>query len=68
LHPENIESRETMPEGPITGIVLANELLDNIPSRMYAFKSPLNCLANLNRLVATLTMVLSLKENVVSRI
>jgi SAM-dependent MidA family methyltransferase len=37
LHPENIESRETMPEGPITGVVLANELLDNLPFRLFVF-------------------------------
>jgi SAM-dependent MidA family methyltransferase len=35
LHPDNIESRETMPEGPITGVILANELLDNLPLRFY---------------------------------
>lgn len=37
LHPDNIESRETMPEGPITGVVLANELLDNLPFRLFVF-------------------------------
>jgi SAM-dependent MidA family methyltransferase len=37
LHPESIESRETMPEGPITGVVLANELLDNMPFRLFVF-------------------------------
>ena len=37
LHPDNIESRETMPEGPITGVVLANELLDNMPFRLFVF-------------------------------
>jgi SAM-dependent MidA family methyltransferase len=37
LHPENIESRETMPEGLFTGVVLANELLDNLPFRLFVF-------------------------------
>jgi SAM-dependent MidA family methyltransferase len=37
LHPDNIESRETMPEGPITGVILANELLDNMPFRLFVF-------------------------------
>jgi SAM-dependent MidA family methyltransferase len=36
-HPDNIESRETMPEGPITGVILANELLDNLPFRLFVF-------------------------------
>ena len=37
LHPQGVESRETMPEGPITGIILANELLDNLPFRLFVF-------------------------------
>lgn len=37
LHPQGIESRETMPDGPITGVVLANELLDNLPFRLFVF-------------------------------
>jgi SAM-dependent MidA family methyltransferase len=37
LHPENIESRGTMPEGLFTGLVLANELLDNLPFRLFVF-------------------------------
>jgi SAM-dependent MidA family methyltransferase len=37
LHPKGIESRETMPDGPITGVVLANELLDNLPFRLFVF-------------------------------
>jgi SAM-dependent MidA family methyltransferase len=36
-HPDNIESRETMPEGPITGVVLANELIENLPFRPFVF-------------------------------
>jgi SAM-dependent MidA family methyltransferase len=37
LHPEKIESRGTMPEGLFTGLVLANELLDNLPFRLFVF-------------------------------
>jgi SAM-dependent MidA family methyltransferase len=37
LHPDNIESRETLPDGPITGVVLANQLLDNLPFRLFVF-------------------------------
>ena len=37
LHPLGVESRETMPDGPITGVVLANELLDNLPFRLFVF-------------------------------
>ena len=37
LHPQGIESRETMPDGPITGVILANELLDNLPFRLFVF-------------------------------
>lgn len=37
LHPQNVESRETMPDGPITGVILANELLDNLPFRLFVF-------------------------------
>ena len=29
------ESAPTMPEGPLTGVVLANELLDNLPLRLF---------------------------------
>jgi len=39
LHPQGVESRETMPDGPITGVVLANELLDNLPFRLFVFDS-----------------------------
>ena len=31
LHPEAVESRADLPPGPFVGVVLANELLDNIP-------------------------------------
>ena len=37
LHPHGVESRETMPDGPITGVILANELLDNLPFRLFVF-------------------------------
>ncbi len=37
LHPQGIESRETMPDGPITGVILANELLDNLRFRLFVF-------------------------------
>ena len=37
LHPQGVESHETMPDGPITGVILANELLDNLPFRLFVF-------------------------------
>jgi len=37
LHPIGIESRSSMPSAPITGVVLANELLDNLPFRLFVF-------------------------------
>ena len=37
LHPQGVESHETMPNGPITGVILANELLDNLPFRLFVF-------------------------------
>ena len=37
LHPQSVESRETMPDDPITGVILANELLDNLPFRLFVF-------------------------------
>ena len=37
LHPQSVESRETMPEEQITGVILANELLDNLPFRLFVF-------------------------------
>jgi SAM-dependent MidA family methyltransferase len=37
LHPQGVESRETMPDGPITGVILVNELLDNLPFRLFVF-------------------------------
>lgn len=38
-HPEGVTSRAEMPDGPIVGIVLANELLDNVPFRLFVFDS-----------------------------
>ena len=37
LHPQGVESRETLPDGAITGVILANELLDNLPFRLFVF-------------------------------
>jgi len=37
LHPQGVESRETMSDGLITGVILANELLDNLPFRLFVF-------------------------------
>ncbi|MGD9705091.1 MAG: SAM-dependent methyltransferase [Acidimicrobiia bacterium] len=34
LHPSGIESLPELPDGPIVGVVLANELLDNLPFRL----------------------------------
>lgn len=34
-HPETVTSTERMPEGDIVGVVLANELLDNLPFRLW---------------------------------
>jgi len=36
-HPDGITSSTEMPFGPITGVVLANELLDNLPFRLMVF-------------------------------
>lgn len=37
LHPAGIESTAELPQGPITGVVIANELLDNLPFRLLVF-------------------------------
>ena len=37
LHPQSVESCETMPDEQITGVILANELLDNLPFRLFVF-------------------------------
>lgn len=39
LHPRGIESRSDLPEGPFTGVIFANELLDNLPFRLAVFDS-----------------------------
>jgi SAM-dependent MidA family methyltransferase len=36
-HPPAVESRAELPAGPIDGVVLANELLDNLPFRLAVF-------------------------------
>jgi SAM-dependent MidA family methyltransferase len=36
-HPAGIESRADLPEGPFTGVIIANELLDNLPFRLCVF-------------------------------
>ena len=36
-HPEGIESRADLPSEPIDGVILANELLDNLPFRLAVF-------------------------------
>lgn len=33
-HPSTVESLADMPDGPLTGVVFANELLDNLPFRL----------------------------------
>ncbi|MPY93784.1 MAG: hypothetical protein GEV08_12200 [Acidimicrobiia bacterium] len=33
-HPEGVKSLEDLPEGPVLGVVVANELLDNLPFRL----------------------------------
>ena len=37
MQPSDVESRSSMPSGLITGVVLANELLDNLPFRLFVF-------------------------------
>ncbi|MET0146191.1 MAG: SAM-dependent methyltransferase [Ilumatobacteraceae bacterium] len=36
-HPDGVESRSDMPDGPFHGVVLANELLDNLPFRLAVY-------------------------------
>lgn len=36
-HPSHVDSRADLPDGPFDGVVLANELLDNIPFRLCVF-------------------------------
>ena len=37
MHPDFVESVEVFPEREINGVVLANELLDNLPFRLFVF-------------------------------
>jgi SAM-dependent MidA family methyltransferase len=34
LQPEDLERREALPDEPFVGVILANELLDNLPTRL----------------------------------
>ena len=36
-HPDGVTSLESLPEGPLTGVVIANELIDNVPFRLMVF-------------------------------
>ena len=36
-HPESVESVDAVPDGAITGVFIANELLDNLPFRLAVF-------------------------------
>jgi len=36
-HPDGIESQSEMPDGPFEGVIVANELLDNLPFRLAVF-------------------------------
>jgi SAM-dependent MidA family methyltransferase len=38
-HPDGITSQAMMPTGPLDGVVIANELLDNLPFRLAVFDS-----------------------------
>jgi SAM-dependent MidA family methyltransferase len=33
-HPDDVESRADLPDGPFDGVIIANELLDNLPFRL----------------------------------
>ena len=37
LHPVGVESRPDLPDGPFEGVIVANELLDNVPIRLCVF-------------------------------
>jgi SAM-dependent MidA family methyltransferase len=37
LHPEGVQSLQELPHGPRVGVIIANELLDNIPFRLAVF-------------------------------
>jgi SAM-dependent MidA family methyltransferase len=36
-HPDGVESRSDLPDGPFDGVIVANELLDNLPFRLAVF-------------------------------
>lgn len=36
-HPDGVESATELPDGPLDGVILANELLDNLPFRLAVF-------------------------------
>ena len=36
-HPDRVTSLDSLPDGPIAGVVVANELLDNLPFRLAVF-------------------------------
>lgn len=36
-HPDGVDSRSTMPDGPFSGVIIANELLDNLPFDIAVF-------------------------------
>jgi SAM-dependent MidA family methyltransferase len=36
-HPEGVQSLADLPQGPITGVIIANELLDNLPFRLAVY-------------------------------
>jgi SAM-dependent MidA family methyltransferase len=33
-HPDGVRSLESLPDGPVTGVIVTNELLDNLPFRL----------------------------------
>jgi SAM-dependent MidA family methyltransferase len=37
MHPDFVESVESIPDGSIQGVVLANELLDNLPFKLFVY-------------------------------
>ena len=38
-HPDGVESRSRLPTAPLRGVIIANELLDNLPFRLFVFDS-----------------------------
>lgn len=37
LHPAGVVSTQKMPSAPVNGVIIANELLDNLPFRLFVF-------------------------------